>query len=151
MWPNVKIVTRVTSFSHQVWHFQTPNMMFGVSNHLTLNHTSFSQLQSPSVVFENTKVSIDFGVWNDSKSPDMGDRWFAGVLNQHKVRIWQNKSQIFDWRMRLWSNSEIAIYTQQMRRGHAAEYRPPRRNLHTEWPWRLHRAEQSCWAIYPSW
>ena len=56
-------------------------MMFGVSNHLMLNHTSFSQLQSPSVVFENTKVSIDFGVWNDSKSPDMEDGWFAGVLN----------------------------------------------------------------------
>ena len=95
MWPNVKIVTRVASFSHQVWHFQTPNMMFGVSNHLTLNHASFSQIQSPSVVFESTKVSIDFDVWNDSKSPDMGERWFDGVLNQHKVRIWQNKRQVF--------------------------------------------------------
>ena len=84
MWPNLKIVTRVASFSHQVWNFKTPNMMFGVSNHLTLNHASFSQLQPPSVVF---------GFWNDSKSPDMGDRWFAGVLNQHKVRIWQNKRQ----------------------------------------------------------
>ena len=69
--------------------------MFGVSNHLTLNHASFSQIQSPSVVFESTKVSIDFDVWNDSKSPDMGERWFDGVLNQHKVRIWQNKRQVF--------------------------------------------------------
>ena len=30
---------------------------------------------------------------------------------------------------------------QHMRHSHAAEYRPPRRNLHTEWPWRLHRAK----------
>jgi len=71
-------------------------------------------LQSSSLAFPNTKHDVrcfqspnvesrilqsapitKCGVWNDRKSPDMGERWFDGVLNQHKGRIWQNKRQVF--------------------------------------------------------
>jgi len=78
----------VASFSHQVWHFQTPNMMLGVSNHLTLNHASFSQLQSPSVVFEMTE---NHQTWEKG---DLMVFWINTKAGYDKTN-----ARFFDWRM----------------------------------------------------
>ena len=108
-WFNIKIWCQRSNFNinislrgiNQSWSLVFPNTKYWNCDMMS-SRASFSRLQTLSVVFGSTKLSIDFGVWKDSKSPDTGDGWFAVDLKWHEVWKYHCSCQVLDWSMRLW-------------------------------------------------